>query len=45
MLSAGAAVSGDVSRVLVLQTTKLERPAEVVGVVDAHESMGRHDAA
>ena len=40
-----AGASGDVSRVLVLQTTKLERPAEVVGVVDAHESMGRHDAA
>ncbi len=32
-------------RVLILQGRKLERPAEVVGVVDAHESSGRQDAA
>jgi hypothetical protein len=30
----------DASNVLVLQTTKLDRYAEVVGVVDVHESMG-----
>jgi hypothetical protein len=33
------------ARVLVLQTTELSRPAEVVGVVDAHEKMGHHDEA
>jgi hypothetical protein len=32
-------------RVLVLQTTALNRPAEVVGVVDAHEKMGHHNEA
>ena len=32
-------------RVLILQGRKLERPAEVVGVVDAHEPSGRQDAA
>ena len=31
--------------VLVLQTAELTRPAEVVGVVDAHEKMGHHDEA
>lgn len=35
----------DPSRVLVLQTKHLDRPAQVVGVVDAHEEMGKHDAA
>ena len=30
----------DASNVLVLQTTKLDRYAEVVGVVDVHEGMG-----
>lgn len=32
-------------RVLILHGRKLERPAEVVGVVDAHEPSGRQDAA
>ena len=36
---------GDPSRILVLQTTHLDRPATVVGVVDAHEAMGNHEAA
>jgi hypothetical protein len=36
---------GDPSRVLVLQSTHLDRPAEVVGVIDAHVPMGSHDAA
>jgi hypothetical protein len=35
----------DASRVLVLQSKHLDRPAEVVGVVDAHEEMGKHEAA
>jgi hypothetical protein len=35
----------DASRVLILQTTHLDRPSEVVGVVDAHEEMGHHDDA
>jgi putative heavy-metal-binding protein len=33
------------SRVLVLQTTKLERTAEVIGPVDVHEPMGSDQAA
>lgn len=32
-------------RVLILQGRKLDRPAEVVGIVDAHEPSGRQDAA
>jgi hypothetical protein len=36
---------GNPSRVLVLETKHLDRPAEVVGVVDAHEEMGKHEAA
>lgn len=35
----------DPSSVLVLQGTHLERPAEVVGVVDAHLKVGDQDAA
>ncbi len=35
----------DPANILVLQTTHLDRPAEVVGVVDAHEPMGRHGSA
>ena len=31
--------------VLILQSTKLDRPAEVVGVVDVHEPMPSEDAA
>jgi uncharacterized protein YbjQ (UPF0145 family) len=31
--------------VLVLQSTHLDRPAEVVGVVDVHAEMGHQDAA
>ncbi|MEP7124065.1 MAG: heavy metal-binding domain-containing protein [Byssovorax sp.] len=33
------------SRVLILQSTHLDRPAEVVGIVDVHEETGHHDAA
>jgi hypothetical protein len=36
---------GDPSRVLILQSTHLDRPAEVVGVVDAHLPMGSHESA
>ena len=35
----------DWSRVIVLQGTHLDRPAEVVGVIDAHLPMGDQDAA
>ena len=42
---AGPLGRSDASRVLVLQSTHLDRPAEVVGVVDAHEAMGQHEAA
>jgi hypothetical protein len=40
-----APVRSDPSRVLVLQSTHLDRPAEVVGVIDAHAPMGAHDTA
>jgi hypothetical protein len=40
-----AVAHGDPSRVLVLQSTHLDRPSEVVGVIDAHVAMGSHDAA
>ena len=33
------------SNVLILQTTQLNRPAEVIGVVDAHAEMGGENAA
>lgn len=36
---------GDPARVVVLQSKHLDRPAQVVGVVDAHEEMGKHEAA
>lgn len=36
---------GDPSRVLILQSTHLDRPAQVVGVVDMHEPMGQQDRA
>jgi uncharacterized protein YbjQ (UPF0145 family) len=44
---AGAAAmqQTDASNVVVLQTTKLDRYAEVVGVVDVHEPMGDEQAA
>lgn len=35
----------DPARVLVLEGKHLPRPAEVIGVVDAHEAMGKQDAA
>ena len=35
----------DSSHVLILQSTHLDRPAEVVGVVDAHLPMGSHESA
>jgi len=35
----------DGSHVLILQSTHLDRPAEVVGVVDMHEGMGNQDQA
>lgn len=31
--------------ILILQTRKLDRPAEVVGIVDAHEASGREEIA
>jgi len=34
-----------VRRILILQTRKLDRPAEVVGIVDAHEDNGREAVA
>jgi len=39
------AFQGDSSRVLVLQSTHVDRPAEVIGVVDAHVPMGSHEKA
>lgn len=33
------------SNILILETTHLERPAEVVGIVDAHAEMGGENAA
>jgi hypothetical protein len=36
---------GDPSRVLILQSTHLDRPTEVVGVIDAHLPVGSQDAA
>ncbi len=36
---------GDPTHVIVLQGTHLDRPAEVVGVVDAHLKVGDQDAA
>ena len=44
LTNAGPA-QNDASRVLILQSTHLDRPAEVVGVVDAHEAMGNQDQA
>lgn len=42
----GAAVDlSRARRVLLLQGRKLDRPSEVVGVVDAHEPSGREDVA
>ena len=35
----------DPSKVLILQSTHLDRASEVVGVVDAHEDMGNHEKA
>jgi hypothetical protein len=43
--NAAAVARTDPARVLVLQSTHLDRPAEVVGVVDAHVAMGSHDSA
>ena len=37
--------AGDPSHVLVLQSTHLDRPSEVVGVIDAHMPMGSHEEA
>jgi hypothetical protein len=42
---AALSAEADSSRVLVLQSTHLDRPAEVVGVVDAHLPMGSHESA
>jgi hypothetical protein len=36
---------GDPSRILILQSTHLDRPTEVVGVIDAHLPVGNQDAA
>ncbi len=35
----------DPSRILVLQSKHTDRPSQVVGVVDAHEEMGKHEGA
>ena len=35
----------DPSKVLILQSTHLDRGSEIVGVVDTHESMGNHEKA
>lgn len=43
--SAPGANGRDPSTILVLQGKHLDRPAQVVGVVDAHEAMGNQDAA
>jgi hypothetical protein len=43
--SSQASQGKDPSTVLVLQGTHLDRPAEVVGVVDAHLKVGDQDAA
>lgn len=40
-----AAADASTRRVLILQTRKLDRPAEVVGIVDAHEEGGREEVA
>jgi hypothetical protein len=40
-----AASTTDPSRILVLQSTHLDRPSEVVGVIDAHLAMGSDQAA
>lgn len=40
-----ASLTPQASRIVILQTKELDRPAEVIGVVDAHEAMGHHDAA
>ena len=43
---APAAIGGaDGSRVLVLESKHTDRPSQVVGVVDAHEEMGKHEGA
>ena len=44
-VAASVSTGHDPSRVLVLQGTHLDRPAEVVGVVDAHLAVGNQDAA
>ena len=44
-LANAAPAHDDASRVLILQSTHLDRPAEVVGVVDMHEAMGNQDQA
>jgi hypothetical protein len=41
----GVAAASDPSRILVLETTHLDRPAQVLGVIDAHEEMGKHEEA
>ncbi len=35
----------DWRRVVILQTSHLDRPAEVLGIVDVHEEMGKHEQA
>lgn len=40
-----AATAERTRRVLILQTRKLDRPAEVIGIVDAHEEGGREEVA
>lgn len=40
-----AAADEGTRRIVILQTRKLDRPAEVVGIVDAHEASGREEVA
>ncbi len=44
-LSGAKAARNDPSKVLILQSNHLDRASEVVGVVDAHESMGTQEQA
>ena len=44
-LATTGAAGNDPSKVLILQSTHLDHPSEVVGVVDAHEAMGDQEKA
>lgn len=44
-LTSAVPARNDASKVLILQSTHIERAAEVVGPVDAHEEMGNQEKA